>query len=182
MTQPFNQGQWSRSVVIGFSCLLGSMLIACGSPTAKPSASQPNDNVTLAAQALPLPQQLPFTQTATIRDKTFKIAVAETEQQQQTGLMYRPNLPDDEGMVFTFQPARPVAFWMKNTLIALDMLYMKDGVIQEIQANVPPCKADPCPSYPSKGLIDQVIEIRGGLAAELGIQAGDRVTFTKVKN
>jgi uncharacterized protein len=126
------------------------------------------------------PQQLPFTLNAKINNKTFKLAVAQTPEEQQMGLMFRTVLPDDEGMLFPFEPPRPVGFWMKNTLIALDMLYIRNEVIQEIKANVPPCKKDPCPSYPSQVEIDQVMEIRGGLAKELGIKPGDRITLNPI--
>ncbi|WP_264327130.1 DUF192 domain-containing protein [Romeriopsis navalis] len=126
------------------------------------------------------PQTLPFEITATINQIQFKIAVANTPRQQQIGLMLRSNLPDDEGMLFPFSPARRVGFWMKNTLIPLDMLYIRDGIIREIKHNVPPCKTDPCPTYPSEELIDQVIEIRGGLAKAVGIKVGDRVQLETI--
>lgn len=126
-------------------------------------------------------QILPLTLLATINQTQFKLAVAETPQQQQLGLMFRPALPDDEGMLFPFQPARRVGFWMKNTLIPLDLLYIREGIIREIQHKVPPCQADPCPTYPSEGEIDQVIELRGGRAQELQIQVGDRVYLTPIE-
>jgi uncharacterized protein len=127
------------------------------------------------------PQNIPFTLNAQVNTKTWKVAVAETPEQQQMGLMFRTALPDDEAMLFPFNPPRPVAFWMKQTLIPLDMLYISQGVIQEIKPQVPPCQKDPCPSYPSKSMtIDQVVEIRGGLAQELGLKSGDRITFTPI--
>jgi uncharacterized protein len=153
------------------------VLLGCTAVSSKPSATPaPTPTPSPTAQA----QTLPLTLLATINQTTIKLAVAETPLQQQMGLMYRTSLPDDEGMLFKFEPARPVAFWMKQTLIPLDMLYIRSGVIREIQANVPPCKADPCPTYPSTTTIDQVIEIRGGLAAKLGIQVGDRVTLKPI--
>jgi uncharacterized protein len=152
-------------------------LLGCTAVSSKPTA-------TLTPKPIPSPiaqaQTLPLTLLATINQKPIKLAVAETPMQQQIGLMYRTLLPDDEGMLFKFEPARPVAFWMKQTLIPLDMLYIRSGVIREIQANVPPCTADPCPTYPSTTTIDQVIEIRGGLAEKLGIKVGDRVTLTSI--
>jgi uncharacterized protein len=144
-------------------------------PTASPA---PPPAVT--PTVTPKPQTLSLTQLATINQVKLKLAVAATPLQQQMGLMYRASLPDDEGMLFNFDPARPVAFWMKNTLIPLDMLYIRSGVVREIQANIPPCKTDPCPSYPSKTTIDQVIEIQGGLAEKLGIKVGDRVVLTPI--
>jgi uncharacterized protein len=172
--------------------LVAHLLLGCvnyppaASPSNSPAVAQlpvnSDPDPLLTAISLKQPQKLPLTLIATIGDKTFQIAVAQTPEQQQMGLMFRTSLPDDEGMLFPFDPPRPVGFWMKNTLIALDMLYIRNGSIKEIKANVPPCQKDPCPSYPSATEIDQVIEIRGGLAKELGIKAGDRVTLTPLKN
>lgn len=76
--------------------------------------------------------------------------------------MYREFLPDNRGMLFEFDPARPVSFWMKNCLINLDMIFLREGVVQAIAHDVPPCENDPCPTYgpPTTVNIDQVIEIR----------------------
>jgi uncharacterized protein len=181
-------------LMLPLSLTLSLMLIACTGVGAKPPAPVTpavtptvNPSVTPSPAASPpavteQPQTLPLNRLATINQVKLKLALAETPMQQQIGLMYRTRLADDEGMLFPFQPARPVAFWMKNTRIALDMLYIRSGIVREIQANVPPCKADPCPSYPSKTLIDQVIEIRGGQAEKLGIKVGDRVTLTPIEN
>jgi len=78
-------------------------------------------------------------------------------------------------MVFPFSPARPVSFWMKNVRITLDMVFLQHGQVQAVAANVPPCKEDPCPVYGPAVPIDQVIELRGGRAQELGIHVGDRL-------
>jgi uncharacterized protein len=151
---------------------LSLMLVACNPNAQAKLSEKPIENQ---------PQKLDFTVTAQVKDKTWKVAVAATPEQQQMGLMFRTSLPDDEAMLFPFNPPRPVAFWMKHTLIPLDMLYIAKGVIQEIQTQVPPCQKDPCPSYPSKSMtIDQVVEIRGGLAQELGLKSGDRITFTPI--
>jgi uncharacterized protein len=159
---------------------IGLVLLGCTTQVSSKPAPIATPAPTPAPTVTPQPQTLPFTQLATINQVKLKLTVAATPLQQQMGLMYRTSLPDDEGMLFRFDPARPVAFWMKNTLIPLDMLYIRSGVVREIQANVPPCKADPCPSYPSKTTIDQVIEIRGGLAEQLGIKVGDRVVLTPI--
>lgn len=179
---PFNGYQLiSLPLSIGLSVILWGCNAATSTPPQPTPSSTPVP--TSAPIAVPIaqspsqstPQVIPFTQQATINQNIFKIAVAASPLQQQIGLMNRTQLPDDEGMLFPFTPARPVAFWMKNTLIALDMLYIRNGIIREIKPNVPPCKADPCPTYPSAQLIDQVLELRGGLAEQLGIKVGDRV-------
>jgi uncharacterized protein len=164
------------TLVIVLLLPIGLALLGCTTQVSSKPAPTPAPIPTVT----PTPQTLPFTQLATINQVKLKLAVAASPLQQQMGLMYRTALPDDEGMLFNFDPARPVAFWMKNTLMPLDMLYIRSGIVREIQANVPPCKADPCPSYPSKTTIDQVIEIRGGQAEKLGIKVGDRVVLTPI--
>jgi uncharacterized protein len=169
---------------------IGLLLLGCStnSPTplthsAMPNSATPNPaNPLFTASHLDQPQSLPLRLVATINGKTLKLAVAKTVEQQRLGLMFRTTLAEGEGMLFPFDPPRPVGFWMKNTLIPLDMLYIRSGMIRVIKADVPPCQKDPCPSYPSQVEIDQVIEIRGGLAAELGFKVGDRVTMAELNN
>jgi uncharacterized membrane protein (UPF0127 family) len=121
-------------------------------------------------------QILPVTAEVELGGQTIGLEVAQTPQQQAIGLMARESLADDRGMLFPFEPARPVSFWMKNVRIPLDMVFIHDDQIMAIANNVPPCQADPCPTYgPGRQAIDYVIELRGGLAGELGLQAGDTV-------
>lgn len=121
-------------------------------------------------------QMLPISAHAEIKGQRILLEVARTPRQQQIGLMYRTTLADNRGMLFPFNPPQPVSFWMKNTKIPLDMIFIREGRVQAIAANVPPCKADPCPSYgPQNAIIDHVLELRGGRAAQLGLKAGDRI-------
>lgn len=120
-------------------------------------------------------QVLPITAQATLAGEAFDLEVARTAAQQQLGLMHRKALPDNRGMLFPFSPARPVAFWMKNVPVGLDMVFLYQGQVQGI-AEAPPCTADPCPTYgPGRLLVDNVIELRSGRAAELGLERGDQV-------
>jgi hypothetical protein len=107
----------------------------------------------------------------------ISLEVARTSQEQAMGLMYRTSLAPDRGMLFSFNPPQPVNFWMKNTLIPLDMIFLRNGEIQAIAPNVPPCTTTPCPTYGPQVPIDQVIELRGGRAAELSLKVGDRVNI-----
>ncbi len=118
-------------------------------------------------------QVLPITAEVTINGQVIQLEVARTVQQQSIGLMNRPQLPDNRGMLFLFQPAQTVNFWMRNTLISLDMVFVRQGKVQAIAANVPPCKTAACPTYGPGVPIDQVIELRRGRAAELGLRVGD---------
>jgi uncharacterized membrane protein (UPF0127 family) len=122
-------------------------------------------------------QVLPISAEANINGQTIQLEVAVTPEQQAKGLMYRPPLPDDRGMLFPFSPPRYTRFWMKNTPSPLDMIFLREGEVQAIVANAPPCESDPCPLYgpDTFTLIDQVIELRSGRAAELGLEVGDRV-------
>lgn len=120
-------------------------------------------------------QSLPIKANTIINGQLIELEVAETDQQQQIGLMSRTSLADNRGMLFPFSPPRPVYFWMKNTLIPLDMLFLRNGVVQAIESNVPPCQSDPCPTFGPNVEIDQVIELRSGRAKELGLQPADAI-------
>lgn len=124
-------------------------------------------------------QHLPISAEADIGGEIIQLEVARTAQEQAKGLMYRPPLPNDRGMLFPFNPPRPVQFWMKNTPSPLDMVFLRDGEVQAIVEDVPPCESDPCPTYgPETPVpIDQVLELRSGRAAELGLEVGDRVNI-----
>ncbi len=103
----------------------------------------------------------------------FQVEIADTEEERSRGLMFRASLADDRGMLFDFQPVRPVAFWMKNTWIPLDIIFIApNGRILNIAENTTPYSEEP---VPSAGVVRGVLEIRGGLARELGIAPGDKV-------
>ncbi|MFL6764907.1 MAG: DUF192 domain-containing protein [Sphingomicrobium sp.] len=104
----------------------------------------------------------------------FTVEVAATPEQQERGLMFRKSLAGDRGMIFPYQPPQEVAFWMKNTLIPLDIIYIRsDGTIVRI-VHAEPMDLTPLPSGEP---ITGVLEIRGGRAAELGIKEGDIATW-----
>jgi hypothetical protein len=126
---------------------------------------------------LPLGQSLPVSARFNVADQTIQLEVARTPEQQSMGLMYRPKLEANRGMLFPFNPARRVTFWMKNVVIDLDMVFLHNGKVVAIANRVPPCKTDPCPVYGPDALVDQVIELQGGRAASLGIQPGDRLVI-----
>ncbi|MEA5578609.1 DUF192 domain-containing protein [Anabaena sp. UHCC 0451] len=156
-----------------FCILLSVFLIGCSPPTtAKPT----NTSVAQIQAPLSQGQNLPISAKATIPNGTqINLEVAQTPEQQAMGLMYRPALPDDRGMLFVFPSPQPVRFWMKNVPVALDMVFLQNGVIKYIQTAAPPCNSEPCPTYGPNEPIDQVIELRSGRAQELGLQVGDQV-------
>ena len=75
--------------------------------------------------------------TVIIANNKIKVEVAQTREQIEHGLMERASMPEDHGMVFLFRPARPVRFWMYNCVMSLDMIFVKDGKIVKIAAEVP---------------------------------------------
>lgn len=107
------------------------------------------------------------------RSIKFDIDMATTEAQREHGLMYRKQLGAYEGMLFDFFEEQPVTFWMKNTLIPLDMVFIAgDGTIRHVHANAVPMSTD---TIPSKAAVRAVLEINGGTARLLGIKPGDKV-------
>ncbi len=111
---------------------------------------------------------------------TFRVEIADDDAERERGLMYRTALAPDRGMLFLFDDAASRAFWMKNTYIPLDILYIgDDGRILSIAARAEPFNETP---IPSRGAARGVLEIYGGRAAELGVQVGDRVRHRAFPN
>jgi uncharacterized protein len=111
----------------------------------------------------------------------FSLEVARTPEQITQGLMFRESLAPSSGMVFVFDAPEPRSFWMKNCHFALDMVFTrKDGTVVDVLENVPPCEADPCPTYPSAGPADTVVELTAGEAKRHGIVRGARLSYVSV--
>ena len=105
--------------------------------------------------------------------QVFSVEMATTEQEKETGLMYRKELPDGKGMLFDFSPEQQVSMWMKNTFISLDMIFIRaDGRILRIAENTEPQSTR---IIPSGGLAKGVLEVIAGTAKKYGIEPGDRV-------
>jgi len=105
----------------------------------------------------------------------FRVELAKSGQEQAQGLMFREQMGADEGMIFPMEPPRMTAFWMKNTVIPLDILFIgADGRISNIAANTVPYSLDP---VFSAGPVKAVLELNGGRASRLGIAPGDRVEW-----
>lgn len=103
----------------------------------------------------------------------FSVEMATTEQEKETGLMYRKELADGKGMLFDFSPEQEVSMWMKNTYISLDMIFIKaDGRILRIAENTEPLSTK---IIPSNGPVKGVLEVIAGTAQKYGIKPGDRV-------
>ena len=110
--------------------------------------------------------------------QVFSVEMATTEQEKETGLMYRKELPDGKGMLFDFSPEQQVSMWMKNTYIPLDMIFIRaDGRILRIAENTEPLSTK---IISSGGLAKGVLEVIAGTAQKYGIQPGDRVAHPLV--
>jgi uncharacterized membrane protein (UPF0127 family) len=115
--------------------------------------------------------------------KEIRIEVASNDDTRARGLMFRDSLDPDRGMLFLFPKSEIYPFWMKDTLIPLDMLWLDEGgKIVHIKASVPPCAGDPCPSYSPEVIARNVLELRAGRAAQLGLKIGDVLRIRGIEN
>jgi uncharacterized membrane protein (UPF0127 family) len=104
---------------------------------------------------------------------TFAVEMAVTPEEQAKGLMFRRELPEGQGMLFDFGREQPATFWMKNTYVSLDMIFIRaDGRILRIAENTVPLSEA---LVPSGGPVRAVLEVVGGSAKKLGIAPGDQV-------
>ena len=107
---------------------------------------------------------------------SLKVELAKTMREKQKGLMFRENLKVGEGMLFVYKKPLIPTFWMKNTLIPLDMIFIgKDLSIKYIEQKAPPCisEDDECPHYSPPVAIQYILEVPGGYSKLFGIKAGD---------
>jgi uncharacterized membrane protein (UPF0127 family) len=134
----------------------------------------------LAMPAAPALMEVRISAGVPARDiATFTVEIADEPGEWRHGLMERPSLPQNGGMLFIFPAPAPRVFWMMNTLIHLDIIFADaSGRILNIAANVPPCVAPRrCPTYRSIAPARYVLEIAGGRAEALGIRAGGYLRF-----
>ena len=154
----------------------GLMLAGCSSGPLDASAREPVGQGEAAA-VHPV-SGLPVIDLAVTSGKTrhpFRVEVARSVEEQAKGLMFRTEMGADEGMLFVRNPPDQASFWMKNTVIPLDIIYVgRDGRILNI-ADAKPYDLTP---LPSKGVAAAVLELNGGRAAQLGIKPGDKVSWT----
>ncbi|HHY48946.1 MAG TPA: DUF192 domain-containing protein [Alphaproteobacteria bacterium] len=109
---------------------------------------------------------------------TFEVEVADTPETRAQGLMFRRQLARDAGMLFDFKESRPVSFWMMNTFIPLDMVFIRaDGTVVNVHVNARP--QDPT-GIPSDGPVMFVLEIAGGRSVEIGLAPGDTVDHPRI--
>lgn len=157
----------SRRRDAGRAALLGAILLAaCSGGRSAPS---------------PAPTPASGPRVVLPSGAVFSLELARTPQQIAQGLMFRESLAPSSGMVFLFDAPEPRSFWMKNCHFPLDMVFaLANGTVVDVLENVPPCEADPCPSYPSRAPADTVVELSGGEAKRNGVVPGARLSFLSV--
>ena len=161
--------QLRMKLKINFSLVLLVFLSGCS------TINSLERTIANASESIEQGQMLPISATAEIAGETIQLEVAQTPTQQAIGLMFRESMADDRGMLFPFPIERRASFWMKNVPISLDMIFLNGDRIVGVENNVPPCQSEPCPVYGPDVLVDGVLELRGGRAAELEIKTGDRI-------
>jgi uncharacterized membrane protein (UPF0127 family) len=151
--------------------LLLMLALACAQRTPAPSPAT-TTSAAASAQRIILPDNF-----------VVSVEVAADEELRSQGLMYRDQLAENRGMIFLFTQAGEYPFWMKNTLIPLDMIWMDaQHRIVHIAHDVQPCKADPCPSYPPHTLASSVLELAAGVAAKHHLADGNVLRFEGMDN
>ena len=169
----------------GLTAIAGALVLlaACSErPAAQPAATPPMAaEQPLSAPATPpagavgdAPAGFEVLEAVTPSGRTrFFVEVADDDAERERGLMFRKSMAPDRGMLFDFHTPREVAFWMRNTLIPLDIIYIKaDGTVLSIARNTTPLSEAPIPSGgPTLG----VLELAGGRSAEIGLMPGDRI-------
>ena len=168
----------ARAAIRGLGLALATTVAACSPQT---SSSATISQVTRAPQTeaavhprsgLPV---IPLTIEHGGRTHMFRVEVARTSIEQSRGLMFRTEMGPDEGMIFPMDPPRLASFWMRNTVISLDLLFIgSDNRVLNIAANARPYDEKP---LTSNGLVKAVLELNGGRAAQLGIAPGDLVRW-----
>ena len=109
------------------------------------------------------------------------VEIASDDATRAQGLMYRDRLPEDQGMIFLFPASGEYAFWMKNTIIPLDMVWIDEqNRIVHVAHDVPPCKTEECPSYPPRVSARYVLELAAGVAAKHHLANGGVLEFHEI--
>ncbi len=165
--------------IAGSSLLFAIVIVvlmtgACQQTDIEPEPVTPSEPAPVA-KSIAMPQ-------ASFPDGTIiTLELASTPEERRQGLMFRPSMAADHGMLFVFDHEGLPGIWMKNTLIPLDLLYLNSrGEIVDIIENAEPCKVEDCPTYqPTKPSV-AVLELAAGVVEAHGLKAGDPLIFVRV--
>jgi len=162
----------SHQITIGF-CGLGILAaLGCSAPPGPPPARQSAAAESTLAQppVAVLPDGVRIT-----------LELAITPQEHEQGLMFRPRMAKTRGMLFLFKRPSLPSFWMKNTIIPLDIVFLDSaGVVVYVASDAQPCYADPCPEFRPTAPTRAVLEVNAGTARSHGIVPGAKITFGRV--
>jgi len=166
---------WNRAASLALLiAAVGCSPLAAGSTNAQGTASTSSAPQSAVHPVSGL-KVIPLTVTTAAGPHVFKVEVAASPAEQERGLMFRTAMGADEGMIFPMDPPRPAAFWMKNTVIPLDIIFVgADHKVLNIAANAVPYDLEPLPAF---GNAAGVLELNGGRAAQIGLKPGDTVTW-----
>lgn len=154
-------GNRQRSIAAVLVGLVSGAMLACG-------ATAPQN---------PNPETRPTYQVV-LHGQRFLLEDTPTPEAKALGLMYRPRLRKRHGMIFRFEPAQRINFWMKNCRIPLDMVFVRNSRVVAITQAAPPCQKEVCPLYQPPQPVDAVIELPGGTAKRLKLRTGEPVTVS----
>jgi uncharacterized membrane protein (UPF0127 family) len=153
--------------------VLAVLLFACAKTQSVPATPPPSTQ-----QAEPAGPRVVFPDGFVVR-----VEVVADDELRIQGLMYRDQVRPGTGMLFFFPEDGEYPFWMKNTLIPLDMIWIDSAKrIAHIEHDVPPCKIENCPSYPPHAIARYVLEVAAGVAKEHGLKDGDVLQFGGTEN
>lgn len=112
------------------------------------------------------------------KNHCYNVELAITSEEKATGLMYRESLPEKKGMLFIYDKEGLYSFWMKNTLIPLDIIWIDENQnVVYISKNTPPCKTPECPSYNRNTYAQYILELNAGQADLIELNIGDKLDF-----
>ena len=159
--------------------LVGMALVSCA--PSQSSADKPTTVEATPRAPVPVQPAVNLPRAVLPDGSVITLELAVTPEEISQGLMFRPSLPDDRGMIFLFGVDRVPSFWMKNTMIPLDLIFLRgDGTVAEIIERAQPCAAEPCPQYIPSTAAWAVLEVAAGVVDRHGLSAGDQITFERV--
>lgn len=159
--------------MINKAALVALMLFACAkTPTVPASPPPPPQAQQEAAPRVIFPDEF-----------VVRVEIAAEDELRARGLMFRDHLLPGTGMLFFFPSDGDYPFWMKNTIIPLDMIWIDaNRKIVHIAHEAQPCKVENCPNYPPNAIARYVLEVAGGVAKQHGLKAGDMLQFEATEN
>jgi uncharacterized membrane protein (UPF0127 family) len=178
MTQPIRFGTGlSACATAALAAVL--VLVAACSPSPQQQEAVPPGTGSSENGSAPAPPDQPVVELPDGFEVTLELAITPEELAQ--GLMFRPHLPNDRGMLLIFAQERLPSIWMMNTLIALDLVYLDHaGTVVDVIPNAQPCPGEPCPRYVPRRPAQVVLELPAGSAAAHSVADGAQLRFERV--